>query len=247
MTDMVDTMDMGGGAAAGAVAPSAFRPAVSRAQAAAMRQAEREGVPFWCHKTGFEARVKVLSLADSTMLAGIPATLQAQLTASLTGADRRERGRGFSELLRAVADDEALANAFCCAGFVSPRLVLTEDELDGSDDVWLVTDLHVEERKKYLGVVMGTEREEMARIAKFLRERLAGDAADGAVPAAAAAERAAGDGGGGVRAEGAAGVRPRGGGVRRAVRGAAAGDGGAAGAGAEEVAADGAGSEVHGG
>jgi len=237
---MTETVDMQGEAGAGGASASAvpggtadggFRPAVSRAQALAMRQAEREGVPFWCHKTGFEARVKLLSLADSTMLAGIPPALQGQLTASLAGADRAGgRGRGFAELLRAVGEDEALANAFCIAGFVSPRLVLTEEELDGSDDCWVVTDLHVEERKKYLGLVMGTEREEMAKIASFLRERVAGDAAGGAVPAAAAAERAAGDGGGGVRAEGAAGVRSRRGVVREPVRGDAAGDGGAAGA-----------------
>lgn len=245
---MSDAIDKGAEAGAeGAPASATFRPAVSRAQAAAMRAAEREGVPFWCHKTGFEARVRMLSLADATMLAGIPPALQAQLTASLTGADRsRGGGRGFAELLRAVGEDEALANAFCCAGFVSPRLVLTEAELDGSDDcdTWLVTDLHVEERKKYLGVVMGTEKEELAKIARFLREGLAGDAAGGAVPAAAAAERAAGDGGGGVRAEGKAGVRSRRGELREPVRAAAAGDGGAAGAGAEEGAADGAGAEV---
>lgn len=204
---MSETVDNAGGAGAeGASASPMFRPAVSREQARAMRQAEREGVPFHCHKTGFEARVRMLSLADATMLAGIPPTLQAQLTASLSGADRRERGRGFAELLRAVSEDEALANAFCVAGFVSPRLVLTEEELDGSDDCWLVTDLHIEERKKYLGVVMGTEREELARIARFLHARMAGDAAGGAVPAAAAAERPAGDAGGGVRGKGKAGA-----------------------------------------
>lgn len=182
-----------------------FRPAISRKQAAAMRQAERDGVPYWCHRTGFEARVRMLSLADTTMLSGIPPALQQQLTASLTGANRQAGGRTFADLLRTVGDDEALANAFCIAGFVSPRLVLTEEELDGSDDCWLVTDLHIDERKKYMGLVMGTEQEEMAKIARFLHARMAGHADRGTVPAPAAAQRPPGDAGRRVRAKGAAG------------------------------------------
>lgn len=184
MTDMMGTDDSviaGAGFAGRTPAPSAPtpqpRPAIRRDQAAAMRQAERDGVPFWCHRTGFEAKVKLLSLADRAMLAGIPAQLQAQLTASLTGAQRAGGSRTFSDLLRTVGEDEQLANAFCIAGFVWPRLVATEAELDGSDDCWVVTDLHIDERKKYLSLVMGGEQEEMAKIANFLRERVAGAAA----------------------------------------------------------------------
>jgi hypothetical protein len=149
----------------------------SRDRVVTMRRLEREdGVPFWCHRTGFEARVKLLSLADQTMLAGIPSELQEQLSETLT-AQAQRRGRSFGDLLATVSEDERLANGFCMQGFVAPRLVATEADLDGSDDCWLVTDLHIDERKKYLNLVLGAEKEEMAKIASFLHEGLAGAAA----------------------------------------------------------------------
>lgn len=144
-----------------------------------MRRLEREdGVPFWCHVSGFEARVKLLTLADQTMLAGIPAEVQQDLTATLNRQSGASRGpRQFEDLLETVADDERLANGFCAAGFVWPRLVMSEDELDGSDDCWLVTDLHIDERLKYLKLILGTEQEEMRKIRSFLHEGVAGAAA----------------------------------------------------------------------
>jgi hypothetical protein len=159
------------------VQAQAARP--TRAQIVRMRRMEREdGVPFHCHISGFEARVRLLTLSEQAMLAGIPADVQQDLTATLNKQTARPRTRDFSDLLETVADDERLANGFCIAGFVWPRLVATEDDLDGSDDCWLVTDLHIEERLKYLKLILGTEQEEMRRIRSFLHEGLAGAAAD---------------------------------------------------------------------
>lgn len=159
------------------VQQGAQRP--TRAQIVRMRQMEREdGVPFLCHVSGFEARVRLLSLAEQAMLAGIPAEVQQDLTAALNKQAGRPRNRDFSDLLETVADDERLANGFCVAGFVWPRLVADEADLDGSDDCWLVTDLHIEERLKYLKLILGTEQEEMRRIRAFLHEGMAGAPAD---------------------------------------------------------------------
>lgn len=158
------------------VQAQAARP--TREQIVRMRRMEREeGVPFWCDVSGFEARVRLLSLAEQAMLAGIPVEVQQDLTATLNKQAARPRNRDFSDLLETVADDERLANGFCIAGFVWPRLVASEEDLDGTDDCWLVTDLHIEERLKYLKLILGTEQEEMRRIRTFLREGVAGAAA----------------------------------------------------------------------
>lgn len=154
---------------------------LSREQVRQMRRLEAEGVPFFLHRTGIEATVRALSFADKTLLAGLPSYLQQEVAAAFNQAPGGNAKKTFSDYVRAAANDEKIANVACVAGFIRPRLTLTEEEADRAHDpdVWWVGDLHIEERKRYMGLVIGGAAEEdLKRIAGFLDARLAAAGTD---------------------------------------------------------------------
>lgn len=149
----------------------------TRQQAREMRRIEAEGVPFFLHITGMEAKVRRLSFADKAMLMGLPSHLQHELSAAYNqfSSNTTQKTRTVQDMARAAANDERIANALCCAGFLEPRLTMTEAEADlaRDDGVWWVGDLHIEERKRYMNLVLGNGGEEdLKRIAGFLDTRL---------------------------------------------------------------------------
>lgn len=153
--------------------PKPSRP--SRQQVAEMRRKEQEGVPFTLHRTGGEAKVKVLSLTDHVTLLGIPPQLQGEVLEIFNETAKVEKGQITIETITKNQErQERLANAICVVGFVEPRLVMTEDELDENDpDLWLVDDLHIEERVRYLNFVMGRDTQSLKRLQTFLVEGVA--------------------------------------------------------------------------
>jgi hypothetical protein len=159
-----------------ATPPDAVKRRLTRAQVLEIRRQEQAGVPWWLDRTGYEATVRALSFADKSMISGIDARLQAEITAGFNsrGGSRNESGNTtFGDLLKGIANEERIANAFCVAGFIDPPLVLTEADLVGRPDAWVVTDLHIEERRKYSGFVLGMDPAESRRISSFLTSRVA--------------------------------------------------------------------------
>ena len=152
---------------------------VTRQMAKEMKRLAAEGVPMWMDRTGLEATVRALSFADKTMLGGIEPRIQAEITAGFNARGITARGGTgggitFGDMLRGVSNEERLANAVCVAGFIYPRLTLTEQEADlaNNEDVWWVQDLNIEDRRKYCNFVLGQDDAEAKRIANFLGDRV---------------------------------------------------------------------------
>jgi len=159
----------------------------TREQARERRERERRGFLMPLPRTGGWARVRSLSLADSAAFAGLPMQAANQVLRVFEEL-QAEGGAGpltMERLRRNQERQERLANLVCCAGFVRPRLVLTEAELDDDPHTMLVTDLHLDERLRYLQLALGQDGE----AAKSLRP-VDGAALGvvGAVPAGPAAE-----------------------------------------------------------
>ncbi len=156
-------------------APSPKAP-LSRDAVRAMRLQENAGVPFWLKWTNHEATVRMLSFADKMMAVGLPNHIRIELNDAYAAMQAKSgTNKTLDDAFRTAAGDERLANAVCVAGFVDPKLVLTEAELEGREDCLLVTDLHIEERREYLAMALGRAPEEVIkRIQNFRSEGLAG-------------------------------------------------------------------------
>lgn len=138
------------------------RRAPSRAEIIAFRQKEEtEGIPFDLSSTmpGFEGRVKRLTLADRAQTGSLPSAMQDRVVAAI---NRNNQGGGstslsVSQYLRRLGNNEDMASPICLIGFLSPRLVETEEELAGLEDAMLLTDIDINDRLAYLNFVLGTD------------------------------------------------------------------------------------------
>ena len=164
----------------------------TRAVAREKRDQEKHGLfRFPLHRTGGFALVRGLSMADKTTLAGLPTHLQAKVL-EVFNEQRQAQGDGAITAKRIATNlgrQERLANQLCLAGFVKPRLVMTEADLDPDDPYCLlVSDIHVEERIAYLNIVSAADTEAVQRLTPFLDDAPGGRVGPvpaGAVPPAA--------------------------------------------------------------
>jgi hypothetical protein len=124
----------------------------TREQAREKREQERRGSLMPLPRTGGWAHVRSLSLADSATFAGLPMQATNEVLRVFDDLTREQGSAPLTmERLRLNQQrQERLANLVCCAGFIRPRLVMTEAELDGDPYTMLVTDLHLDERIRYL-------------------------------------------------------------------------------------------------
>jgi hypothetical protein len=151
----------------------------SRAEVREMRRKEREeGVVFHLKNSDFDARVRDLPFTDRIMLKGIPADMRVSIERAVDLTSTVQGNPGISTALNLMDAEADLSDAVCIAGFIWPRLVRTEHErtmalqVDGSaeDDVWLVEDLHPDEKAAYRDFVFrdrDSEKEDTARLASF--------------------------------------------------------------------------------
>lgn len=127
---------------------------ISREQARRNTQAARDrGVEIYLKNTGSRAIVRDLPFTDYVMLSGIPAKLRQEIDASFRDkAIQQVASTGTANVqgLEEAADmwDKGLtmANAICIASFVKPRLVQTEEELDGDPMTWTIDDVDPSDR-----------------------------------------------------------------------------------------------------
>jgi hypothetical protein len=156
--------------------PPSVRTHMSRAEAQERQRAMRDvGVPFVLNELGLEARVRDLPFADVTLLMGIPAHMRPEVAQAMktsrASADAVASG-DFEIMLAGIEANDAVARAICVAGFIYPRLVPTEDDLDGTDDCWLVTEIPSADRMAYFQFINRTRRNEgaardLARLSTF--------------------------------------------------------------------------------
>jgi hypothetical protein len=153
-----------------------YRKQMSRAEAQERQRAMRDvGVPFVLEELGLEARVRDLPFADITLLMGIPGHMRPEVAQAMklarTSADAVASG-DFEIMLAGIEANDAVARAICIAGFIYPRLVPTDDDLDGTDDCWLVTEIPSADRMAYFQYINRTRRNEgaardLARLSTF--------------------------------------------------------------------------------
>ena len=149
---------------------------ITRTEVVEIRRREREqGVDFPLAKTSAEAgreivaKVRDLPFTDRTMLTGIPTELRASLNRAMGFAQATDIN-DFDATLNALESLDNLGRALCIAGFIWPRLVLHEYELDGTDSCWLVDDLAASERDAYRDFAMRRRdgaQQEVERLATF--------------------------------------------------------------------------------
>jgi len=133
-------------------------PRRSREEIAAMREAERQqGVDYWLPITQEWVKVRDLPFTDWVMISGIPAQLRGEIDAAIRDRNMQAVVSGertinsLEEAMSTMTRATNMAHAVAIAAFISPRLVLTEAELEpGNPDVWLVSDLAQDELIEFL-------------------------------------------------------------------------------------------------
>ncbi len=141
----------------------------TREQARAKRAQERIG--FWMALpwTGGQAHVRLLSMADRSTLVGLPRDQQSLVIAVFEESNKLNAGKlTIERISKNAGHQERLANVLCVAGFLTPRLVPTEADVDESDPhCMVVTDLHIQERIRYFQMATGNQPDEVEKLVPF--------------------------------------------------------------------------------
>lgn len=127
---------------------------LSRAERKKAAEAKRnQGTEIYLPETGTKAIVRDLPFADHLMLQGMPLEMIRAIDATVKDQQLRAVASGqvdassLEDALNLFGKAEQMANAYCLASFVRPRLVMTEAELDPNNpDVWLITDVEIGDR-----------------------------------------------------------------------------------------------------
>lgn len=145
------------------------------------REQEKKGFLFHLHRSGYDAHVHWLSIADLSTLVGLPVAQQ-NIVLKVFNDYRREQERQnkqkgtvpltWDKVLENQANSLEIADVLVCSGFIDPKVVLTEDDLDGDPHTIVVTDLHKAERLRYSQIALGQNEEEAAKLAPFPEEGL---------------------------------------------------------------------------
>jgi len=123
------------------------------------------------------ARVRIPDLGDGEILNGLPDSL---LRTMLQVASDIEAGKpGIAPVDLSKPDEiditaakqnamrqRALVDAYCVAGFIEPRLCLTEDDQTDADD-WLLSDIHPADRIAFFNWCNGVHTEAAATVEPF--------------------------------------------------------------------------------
>lgn len=118
------------------------------------------------------ARVKIVNLADRALLDTLPVVLRrrvAELFFSDTGRPPT-RIDPMGNMDRGTKRNREVANAYACAGFIDPHLVMTQDEVrDPERDLW-VEAVSLHDRLEYVRICEGDEGLAARRLDAFLAE-----------------------------------------------------------------------------
>ncbi|MDP9363120.1 MAG: hypothetical protein M3Q10_02610 [Chloroflexota bacterium] len=153
-------------------------PAPSRAAVLERRRKEREGdidFEFKSTASGWFGKVRRPSLADRAAMGAMPTAIQDRVVFQLnknrpTPGENPDAPLTAQRQMRNSGNNEDLANVLFLAGVVVPRVTEDEAELDGSNDVWLVTDFHLNDRLAFLQWCLGNDETAAGRVEPFRRE-----------------------------------------------------------------------------
>lgn len=147
-------------------APSSRRRP-TREEVIERRRREKEGFKFRLFRTGYDARVRIVSLADRAMMEALPAHVQDRLGKIMKRQNAARPTEDFAGYLRGSGITLDMADIFCVAGFIDPPLVLTEADLVYQPDAWVVTDLHPDERIAFFQACNDEEEGAASRLEPF--------------------------------------------------------------------------------
>lgn len=119
--------------------------------------------------TGGFAHVHKLTVAGLAMTTGLPVEAQNQVIKVFRefAEENTNAPLTWDRFMKNAKRNQEMADTLCCAGFIRPRLVMTEAELDGTEDCWLVSDLHIDERLKYMNMCVGQDSEAAKALLPF--------------------------------------------------------------------------------
>jgi hypothetical protein len=173
---------------------------LNRETARKARQARSAGRIFTLTLTGGNARVRVPNINDRVFTGSLPEHAQkilgrilldesekeAAQRGEVAGMGPRSVNEAWRKLLETITDQEELANAFVVECFLEPRVVMTEAELDQSDNNMLtVDDIVLADRLEFLALSLEGEAVAMRRMRPFL------SGSDGGLPTQPRNEKAA--------------------------------------------------------
>ena len=171
--------DLGAAAASAAPAPPERRLLTADLAAQARRERDRLHDFELTHTgPGIFARVRHVDLSDTATLTMLPERLLRVILGAVNDVETRE-GRpatmtadGKVDIDRAITAakaETAATDAMCVAGFVEPRLVLTQEEKDRDRDadVVLIADIHPADRRRYVEWTQGRLAEASEKVVTF--------------------------------------------------------------------------------
>lgn len=142
---------------------------VSREEARKRREEESRGFLMPLAFTGGFAHVHRLTLAAMAQTVGLPVEAQNTVVRVFReyAVENANAPLTWDRFQKNARRNQEMADALCVVGFIKPRLVATEAELDGTDDCWLVTDIHPEERLRYMNMCVGQDAEAAKALVPF--------------------------------------------------------------------------------
>jgi len=132
---------------------------------------------------GAFARVRMVHLNDTAALQALPDHLLRRVLGMVNDVDSKEANHALGErqnadgslnvdaVMTLMAAERKIADAYCLAGFVEPRLVLTQDEIDlerdADDKPVLMEAIHPADRRRFLEWCTGRHAEAAATVEPF--------------------------------------------------------------------------------
>jgi len=160
--------------------PATPRKRLTRQRAKQYQQVKAQGFIFTLNHTldedgkPMDAVVRRVTFADKEFFHGLPKSIQNQLINLNLERVRRQRETTPetitpSTFMRQLGSTREMANAYCIAGFVDPRVYATEADADRFDGVW-VEDIDVNDRMVFLGVCEGSWEDARSVLTPFLEQ-----------------------------------------------------------------------------
>lgn len=153
--------------------PAAPRKLPTRSEVMERRREEHDGIDFEFKATmaGFVGKARRLPLNDRASYGIMPTAIQDRVIFLLNKGRSRNDTPGTPLTLKRqiedVAGNEDLANAYCLASVVEPRLTDDPAAVDEDAGVWHVEDLHILDRVAVMNWNLGNDETAGDRVKAF--------------------------------------------------------------------------------
>jgi hypothetical protein len=119
------------------------------------------------------AEVKLVNLTDKTLLGAVPHNVREMIERLFFSAPASQRGNKANKRIRTDQTASRIRDvgyAYGCAGFVNPKLVLTEAEADPDNNVVWVGDIPLHDLTEYARICEGDDALAARRLEPFSQQ-----------------------------------------------------------------------------